>query len=102
LRESTIGIIREAISKRLSPYDTAFLIISEIRSFENGGNGVKGTELKILRIKQGIKALDLAKQLGISPGRLSQIEGTKYGEVSEKWVERYIQSLNEIQPQKLV
>ena len=55
---------------------------------------MKGTELKILRIMRGIKAQELAKRLGVSPGRLSQIEGSDSGEVSNGWVDRYLKALS--------
>jgi transcriptional regulator with XRE-family HTH domain len=37
-------------------------------------NIVKGIDLKILRLKAGIRQYDLAVQIGIAPNRLSEIE----------------------------
>jgi transcriptional regulator with XRE-family HTH domain len=56
-----------------------------------------GTELKMMRIKRGIKAVVLAEQLGVSPARVTQIESRRDAEVSELWTIRFIQALNKIQ-----
>ena len=56
-----------------------------------------GTELKMMRVKRGIKAVTLANQLSVSPARVTQIESKRHADVSEAWTIRYIQALNRIQ-----
>lgn len=38
------------------------------------GNRPKPVELKVLRIRRGLRQYDVAARLGIHPGRLSEIE----------------------------
>jgi len=48
---------------------------------------VKGIDIKLARIKSGIRQYDLAARLGISPSRLSEIESGRR-EPSQELVKR--------------
>lgn len=53
-----------------------------------------GTDIKIMRIRLGIKAIDLAKQIGISNVKLSLIENNRI-EASREIIEMIQKSLND-------
>lgn len=50
-----------------------------------------GTDLKVARVRAGIKAMNVAEAMGISPSRLSRIEGPE--PVTERMAGRYLIAL---------
>lgn len=56
---------------------------------------MRGLSLKVSRIEAGVIGLDIARELGVSAGRVSQIE--KKERVSQQWAERYYRALLSIQ-----
>jgi len=55
---------------------------------------VKGLELKIMRLRAGLRQYDLAARLGISPNRLSEIE-TGRRQPSPEVLEQLLQIINQ-------
>ena len=55
---------------------------------------VKGLELKIIRLRVGIRQYDLAARLGILPNRLSEIESGRR-EPSPELLTQLLQILNQ-------
>lgn len=55
---------------------------------------MNGNDLKTFRVSQQVKAGDLARHLGVSNGRLSQIEAL--AAVQPAWVNRYHIGLSEL------
>lgn len=53
-----------------------------------------GHDLKVMRVRENIRATVLADRLGISSGRLSQVENSI--RVSPQWRHRYIKTLEEL------
>ena len=57
------------------------------------GIKVKSIDLKLARVKSGIRQYDLAARLGISPSRLSEIESGRR-KPSEEIIERFFQIIS--------
>lgn len=55
---------------------------------------VKGLDIKIARLKVGMRQYDLAARLGISPSRLSEIESGRR-KLAPKMVKRLFKILDE-------
>lgn len=55
---------------------------------------VKGLDLKIMRLRAGLRQYDLAARLGIPPNRLSEIESGRR-QPSEELLEHLLQILNQ-------
>ena len=55
---------------------------------------MSGLELKIERVRAGIKACDVARECGVSRARLNQIEGQD--RVSAEWEKRYREGMLKI------
>ena len=50
-----------------------------------------GTDLKIARVRRGIRAVDVARELGVSKQRVSQIESTTFP--TRAAIRRYLAAL---------
>lgn len=55
---------------------------------------VKGLELKIMRLRAGLRQYDVAARLGIPPNRLSEIESGRR-EPSPELLEQLLQIVNQ-------
>jgi len=55
---------------------------------------MEGIDLKIERVRSGVKAKDLAAVLGVSAARVYQVE--QCGCVGLEWSERYVAGLREL------
>lgn len=54
-------------------------------------NTTTGLDLKLKRVAADVKAIDLARAMGVSPSRVSHIEGSRV--VLPHLVERYVAAL---------
>ena len=56
---------------------------------------VKGLDIKIARLKAGLRQYDVAAQLGIPPSRLSEIESGRR-QPSDELLQRLLEVLNQV------
>ena len=61
---------------------------------------VKGLDLKIMRLKAGLRQYDVAARLGIPPNRLSEMESGRR-EPSPELLERLVEILNQAKSQEV-